>query len=82
MIVSGSLLGVGFYELNITDPLETEIKDPEPTLLPYMTPIEPQVGKFDVIQYPLIAIASSVGFSFLSVYLVIKWSKEWNETRK
>jgi methane/ammonia monooxygenase subunit A len=30
----------------IADPLETAFKYPRPTLPPYMTPIEPQVGKF------------------------------------
>lgn len=82
MILSGSLFGIGFYEMNIIDPLETAIKDPESTLPPYMTPIEPQVGKFDYVPYPLIGVAASVGFSALSIYLVITWSREWNATIK
>ena len=32
--------------LTIRDPLEMAFKYPRPTLPPYMTPIEPQVGKF------------------------------------
>lgn len=52
---------------------------PEPTLPPNMTPIEPQVGKFNTGNYMIINIASSVGFTVLSVVLVIKWSREWNE---
>src|SRR3990172_7295346 len=32
--------------LTVADPLETAFKYPRPTLPPYMTPIEPQVGKF------------------------------------
>lgn len=64
------------------DSLETPIKDPELLLPPYMTPIEPQVGKFDVVPYPIIEIIASVGFSALSIYLVIIWSREWNATRK
>ena len=32
--------------LLVADPLETAFKYPRPTLPPYMTPIEPQVGKF------------------------------------
>ena len=32
--------------LLVRDPLETAFKYPRPTLPPYMTPIEPQVGKF------------------------------------
>lgn len=82
IILSGSLFGLGYYEMNIEDPLENAIKDPEPTLPPYMTPIEPQVGKFDYVPYPLIGVIASVGFSTLSIYLVIKWSREWNKTRK
>lgn len=44
---------------------------PEPTLPPNMTPIEPQVGKFNTGNYMIINIASSVGFTILSVFLVI-----------
>ena len=52
---------------------------PEPTLPPNMTPIEPQVGKFNTGNYMIINIASSVGFTILSVFLVIRWSRKWNE---
>lgn len=51
---------------------------PEPTLPPNMTPIEPQVGKFNTGNYMIINIVSSVGFTILSVILVIKWSRQWN----
>ena len=51
---------------------------PEPTLPPHMTPIEPQVVKFNTGAYMILNITASVGLTILSVYLVIKWSKQWN----
>ena len=82
MVISSLLFGIGFYEMSFIDPLEVTIKDPEPTLPPYMTPIEPQVGKFDYVPYPIIGIVSSIGFSAFSIYLVIRWSREWNADRE
>ncbi|MCV0431845.1 hypothetical protein [Nitrosopumilus sp.] len=81
MVISSLLFGIGFYEMTLLDPLTPDTKYPEPSLPPNMTPIEPQVGKFDYVPYPLIGIISSVGFSAFSIYLVIIWSREWNETR-
>ncbi len=52
ILVGGVLAGMAFPMFNminlltINDPLETAYKYPRTTLPPYMTPIEPQVGKF------------------------------------
>ena len=52
ILVGGVLAGMSFALFNminlltIDDPLETAFKYPRTTLPPYMTPIEPQVGKF------------------------------------
>ena len=51
---------------------------PEPTLPPHMTPIEPQVGKFNTGSYMILNIAASIGLTILSVYLITKWSRQWN----
>lgn len=80
--VINSIVIVGvFYEMNN---LERGFDDdgnryPEPTLPPHMTPIEPQVGKFNNGTYMVLNITVSVGLTILSVYLVIKWSRQWNE---
>ena len=80
MIVGGSLFGIGYYEITIIEPLEDyNNKYPPPTRPPHMTPIEPQVRKFDAIPYLPIGVTAYVGFSALSVYLAIKWSREWNQ---
>ena len=42
----GALLFNMVNLITVADPLETAFKYPRPTLPPYMTPIEPQVGKF------------------------------------
>ena len=55
---------------------------PESTLPPNMTPIEPQVGKFNTGKYMVLNVAASVGMTVLSVYLVVKWSRQWNEQFK
>ena len=52
---------------------------PEPTHPPHMTSIEPQVGKFNTGPYMILNIATSIGLTLLSVYLVVKWSRQWNE---
>ena len=52
IIIGGTLVGLSLPMFNminlllVRDPLETAFKYPRPTLPPYMTPIEPQVGKF------------------------------------
>ena len=46
--------------ITIDDPLETAFKYPRTTLPPYMTPIEPQVGKFYDSPVALGAGASAV----------------------
>ena len=52
ILVGGVLAGMSMSMFNmvnlltIDDPLETAFKYPRTTLPPYMTPIEPQVGKF------------------------------------
>lgn len=64
ILVGGVLCGMSFPLFNminlltIDDPLETAFKYPRTTLPPYMTPIEPQVGKF--YDSP-VALASGVG---------------------
>ena len=64
ILVGGVLCGMSlplFNMLNlltIDDPLETAFKYPRTTLPPYMTPIEPQVGKF--YDSP-VALASGAG---------------------
>ncbi|MCV0373107.1 MAG: hypothetical protein K5793_06090 [Nitrosarchaeum sp.] len=80
LAVSGIMFTAAYYEAMVLDPLEQDVSTEQ--TLSYMTPIEPQVGKFDAMPYPLISIATSVAFSSLSAYLVIKWSREWNETIK
>ncbi len=52
ILIGGALAGMSFPLFNminymtIIDPLELAFKYPRPTLPAYMTPIEPQVGKF------------------------------------
>jgi methane/ammonia monooxygenase subunit A len=52
ILIGGVLVGMSIPLFNminlllVADPLEMAFKYPRPTLPPYMTPIEPQVGKF------------------------------------
>ena len=52
ILIGGVLVGMSLPLFNminlllVADPLEMAFKYPRPTLPPYMTPIEPQVGKF------------------------------------
>ena len=52
ILIGGVLVGMSIPLFNminlllVSDPLEMAFKYPRPTLPPYMTPIEPQVGKF------------------------------------
>jgi len=81
IVVSFIVIAGVFYEMN--NP-ETGFDDdgnryPEPTLPPHMIPIEPQVGKFNTGPYMILNIITSIGLTILSVYLVVKWSRQWNE---
>ena len=81
-IIVSSIVVIGvFYEMN--NPQKGFDDDgnryPEPTLPPHMTPIEPQVGKFNTVTYMILNIITSIGLTVFSVYLIIKWSREWNE---
>ena len=78
MIISLFLVFFWYYEFFVIDGFRDQM-NPPPTLPPHMTPIEPRVGKFSFILYFATSIASSIGFSIFSVYLIIKWSKQWNE---
>jgi peptidoglycan/LPS O-acetylase OafA/YrhL len=81
IIFSSIMIVGGFYEMN--SPQKGFDDDgnryPEPTLPPHMTPIEPQVGKFNTGTYMILNLVASVGLTILSVYLVVKWSRQWNE---
>ena len=81
VIVSSIVVAGVFYEMN--NPQKGFDDDgnryPEPTLPPYMTPIEPQVGKFNTGTYMILNIIASVGLTVFSVYLIIKWSRQWSE---
>ena len=52
ILIGGSLVGLSLPLFNmmnlllVRDPLEVAFKYPRPTLPAYMTPVEPQVGKF------------------------------------
>jgi len=69
----------------IADPLETAFKYPRPTLPPYMTPIEPQVGKFYNSPVALGAGAGSVlacTFAALGCKLntwTYRWMAAWSK---
>ena len=81
IIVSTIVIAGVSYEMN--NPQKGLDEDgnqyPPPSIPPYMTPIEPQVGKFNTGNYMIINIVTTVGLTILSVYLVIKWSRLWNE---
>ena len=50
----------------------------QPELPPYMVPIEPEVGKTNSA-FQIVLVVYEVGFTGFSVYLVIIWSRKWNE---
>jgi len=81
IIVSSIVVAGIFYEMNNPQKgFDDEVnRYPEPTLPPYMTPIEPQVGKFNTGPYMILNVITSIGLTILSVYLVVKWSRQWNE---
>ena len=80
-VISSIVIAGVFYEMG--NPQKGFDEDgnryPEPTLPPHMTPIEPQVGKFNTGPYMILNISTSIGLTILSVYLVVKWSRRWNE---
>ena len=71
--------------ITVADPLETAFKYPRPTLPPYMTPIEPQVGKFYNSPVALGAGAGAVlactfaalGCKLNTAYLRFDWCHIW-----
>jgi len=81
IIVSSIVVAGIFYEMNNPQKgFDDEgNRYPEPTLPPYMTPIDPQVGKFNTGPYMILNVITSVGLTILSVYMVVKWSRQWNE---
>ena len=80
IIIGLSLSLTGYYEMTLIDPSGGQMgSDAITPLPPYMTPIKPQVGKFDVIPYNIISILTSIGLTLFSVYLMVKWSRKWNE---
>ena len=81
VIITICLSLVGYYEMTLIDPLGGQMVADMPPLPPYMTLIKPQVVKFDLIPYNAIGIIMSVGFALFSVYLIVKWSRKWNEER-
>ena len=82
ILFSISLSLVGYYEMTLIDPHGGQMGADFPTLPPYMTPMKPQVTKFDLIPYNVIGVITSIGFALFSVYLIVKWSRKWNEDRK
>ena len=81
-VIVSSIVIVGvIYEMNNPGTGFDDDGDryPQPTLPPNMTPIEPQVGKFNTGKYMLLNTATSIGLTVFSVYLVVKWSRRWNE---
>jgi len=81
VIVSSIVVAGVFYEMNNPQTGFDDDGDryPEPTLPPNMTSIEPQVGKYNTGPYMILNVITSVGLTILSVYLVVKWSRQWNE---
>ena len=59
--------------------MKMETSTPEPAVPPHMTPIEPQVGKFNTGTYMILSTIASVGLTVFSVYLAVKWSRQWNK---
>ena len=81
VIISSIVVAGVFYEMNHPQKGfdDDENRYPEPTLPPHMTSIEPEVGKFNTGPYMILNIITSIGLTVLSVYLVVKWSRQWNE---
>ena len=81
VIVSSIMVAGMLYELENPEKGfdEDGNRYPEPTIPPYMTPIEPEVGKYNTGAYIIINIITSIGLTAFSVYLIVKWSRHWNE---
>ena len=81
IIISSIVVAGVFYEMN--GPQKGFDSDgnryPEPTLPPNMTSISPVVGKFNTGTYTILNIIASIGLTVFSVYLIVKWSRQWNE---
>jgi len=85
ILFGGVLVGMSLPMFNminlitVADPLETAFKYPRPTLPPYMTPIEPQVGKFYNSPVALGAGAGSVlGVTFTALGCKLNtWTYRW-----
>ena len=81
VVISSIVFAVTNYELN--NPQrgfdEEGNRFPEPTVPPHMTPIQPHIGKFNTGTYLILSIIASIGLTIFSVYLVVKWSRQWNE---
>ncbi|NMJ86347.1 MAG: ammonia monooxygenase [Thaumarchaeota archaeon] len=91
ILIGGVLVGMTMplfnmaHLLTLTDPLETAFKYPRPTLPQYMTPVEPQVGKF--YNSP-VALAAGIGavitvpMSALGAKLTTwtyRWAAAWSK---
>ena len=71
---------VGYYEMILIDPSGGQLgSDAIIPLPPYTTPMKPHVEEFHIIPYNMISIGVSIGLTIFSVYLVVKWSRQWNE---
>ncbi len=78
LIVALSL--VGYYEMTLIDPSGGQMgSDTTIPFPPYTTPMKPYVEEFHIIPYNMISIGISIGLTIFSVYLVVKWSRQWNE---
>ena len=64
-IISSIVIVSVFYEMNNPQKGFDEYgkRYPEPTLPPHMTPIEPQVGKFNTGTYMILNIIASIGLT-------------------
>ena len=79
IILSLAFSLVGYYEMTLIDSDGGQMGADFPTLPPYMTPAKPNVSTFNLVPYNIIGIITSLGFALFSVYLIVKWSRKWNE---
>lgn len=73
---------VGYYEMTLIDPDGGQMGADFPTLPPYLTPVQPSASTFNLVPYSTIGIIASVAFALFSVYLIVKWSRKWNDEIK
>ena len=78
LVISSIVIAGVLYEMENPE-IPFDEKYPEPTIPPHMTPIEPEVGKFNMGNYLILNLLASIGLILLSVYLVIRWSRKWND---